>query len=85
MAQAKTVVQLKQAINSAKKCFVWTVFGCTPEGTPIGGFIEAYKSHLLGALKQYKLPTASWDTSVKCYFRVEPETGHLYIEGFYAA
>jgi hypothetical protein len=85
VAVAKTVVQLKKAINNANKCFVWTVFGCTPDGTPIGGYIEAYKSHLLGLLKNYQLPTQSWDTTVKCYFRVETETGHLYVEGFHAS
>jgi hypothetical protein len=84
MAQARSVYDLKKAINSSKKCFIYTVFGCTNDGTPLGGYVEAFKSHLTGLMKEFKLPTASWDKSVSCYFRVEQETGFLYIEGFHA-
>jgi hypothetical protein len=85
MAQAKSAYELRKAINSSKKCFIYTVFGCTADGTQLGGYIEAFKSHLLGMMKEFKLPTQSWDkTTVRCYFRTEPETGYLYIEGFHA-
>jgi hypothetical protein len=83
--QPKTVYQLRQAINNAKKIFTWTVIGQTQEGTPIGGFIEVYKSHTLDILKQYKLPTTSWDTSVQCFYRFDEDTQFLYIEGFHAS
>jgi hypothetical protein len=61
---AKTVVQLKKAINEAKKCHVYVVFARTNDGTPVGGFVEA---------------------SVKCFYRVDKDSGDLYIEGFYAS
>jgi hypothetical protein len=82
---AKTVVQLKKAINEAKKCHVYVVFARTNDGTPVGGFVEAYKSHLKDMMKTFALPTSSWDDSVKCFYRVDKDSGDLYIEGFYAS
>jgi hypothetical protein len=83
MSQAKSVYELKKAINNATKCHVYTVFGYTPEGTPVGGYVEAYKSHLKAMMATFKLPTTSWDTSIKCFYRVDGE-GALWIEGFLA-
>lgn len=84
MPEAKSVVELKKAVNKAKHISVWSVLGVTQEGTQIGSYLHAYKAHVLAALNQYKLPTASWDKSVRCYFRYDEEADHLYIEGFHA-
>lgn len=86
MQQPQSAATLKSAINNSKKVFMWTVFGQATEGkTPLGGFIEVYKSHVLGLMKNYELPTSKWDTKVQCFFRTDPENGFLYIEGFRTA
>lgn len=86
MSLPRKVCELKKAIHSSKKCFVYVVFGKSVQGgTPLGGYVEAYKSHLLDMMKNYQLSNSQYDGTVQCFFRVEPETQHLYIEGFQAA
>jgi putative IMPACT (imprinted ancient) family translation regulator len=81
--KARSCYDLKKAINNAKKCHVYTVFGRTKDGTQLGGYVEAYKSHLKEMMKTFQLPTTSWDKTVECFFRVDDD-GDLYIEGFNA-
>lgn len=82
MTVAKSIPELKKAIASAKHVFVWVVFGSTKEGTQVGGFMEVYKTHVLRPLKDYKLPTQTWDKSISVFFR-EDDAGNLFVEGFH--
>lgn len=85
MTKPQTVAALKSAINSTKQVHMFANVGRSKEGqTPFGGFIPVYKSHVLDLMKQFNLPNSKWDTTIECFFRVDAETNHLYIEGFKA-
>lgn len=80
--QAKSVSDLKKAVKNSSKLMMWAPFGQTKEGDPVGGYVEVYKTHLWNLMKAFQLPTSAWDQTIKCFYRIEDETGVIYIEGF---
>ncbi len=85
MAYPKSIPELKKAIKGATKVYVWAPFARSDAGTVMGGFIEVYKSHVMSMMKEFQLPTSQYNKSVSCFFRVDPTSNALYIEGFHAA
>lgn len=73
----KSLYELKQAVMKAKKVFVWTVYGTTPEGTQLGGYIETYKAQMQKLFSMH-----AFQPGTTANFRVDPQTGFLFVDPF---
>lgn len=79
MQKPQTLSQFKSDVNKAKELFVWVEFGITPDGATLGGYIVTYKTQVISLIKQYEY-AHKW--SAKAYYRFDPESKQLYVEGF---
>lgn len=76
------VKAFKQAVNASKKIFIWAPIAHMQDGTIIGGYVETYRPQIGKILSTFALPQHAWDVTVSCFFRVDPDTQFLYIDGF---